>query len=127
MQKIIECVPNFSEGRNPEIIKAIADSIRKCGSEGQVKILNIDPGEATNRTVITFAGNPEAVVEAAFRSVSKAAELIDMRQHHGAHPRSGATDVHSVHVLTRSVLIAATEAAVIAGVDSAQKASAQAC
>ena len=93
MQKIIECVPNFSEGRNPEIINAIADSIRKCGSEGQVKILNIDPGEATNRTVITFAGSPEAVVEAAFRSVSKAAELIDMRQHHGAHPRSGATDV----------------------------------
>ena len=93
MQKIIECVPNFSEGRNPEIINAIADSIRKCGSEGQVKILNIDPGEATNRTVITFAGNPEAVVEAAFRSVSKAAELIDRRQHHGAHPRSGATDV----------------------------------
>ena len=93
MQKIIECVPNFSEGRNPEIISAIADSIRRCGDEGQVKILNIDPGEATNRTVITFAGNPEAVVEAAFRSVSKAAELIDMRQHHGAHPRSGATDV----------------------------------
>lgn len=93
MEKIIECVPNFSEGRNPEIISAIADSIRRCGNEGQVKILNIDPGEATNRTVITFAGNPEAVVEAAFRSVSKAAELIDMRQHHGAHPRSGATDV----------------------------------
>ena len=93
MQKIIECVPNFSEGRNPEIISAIADSIRRGGDEGQVKILNIDPGEATNRTVITFAGNPEAVVEAAFRSVSKAAELIDMRQHHGAHPRSGATDV----------------------------------
>ena len=58
MQKIIECVPNFSEGRNPEIISAIADSIRRCGDEGPGKILNIDPGEATNRTVITFAGNP---------------------------------------------------------------------
>ena len=93
MKKLIECVPNFSEGRNPEIINAIADSIRKSGNEGQVKILNIDPGEATNRTVITFAGTPEAVVEAAFQGARKAAELIDMRQHHGAHPRSGATDV----------------------------------
>ena len=90
MEKIIECVPNFSEGRNPAVINAIADEIRK---NGDVKVLNVDPGMATNRTVITFAGNPEAVVEAAFSAVVKAAELIDMREHHGAHPRSGATDV----------------------------------
>ena len=90
MERIIECVPNFSEGRNPEIINAIADVVRR--STG-VKLLNVDPGEATNRTVITFAGSPEAVVEVAFQTVRKAAELIDMRQHHGAHPRSGATDV----------------------------------
>lgn len=90
MEKIIECVPNFSEGRNPLVINAIADEIRK---NGDVRVLNVDPGMATNRTVITFAGNPEAVVEAAFNAVVKAAELIDMREHHGAHPRSGATDV----------------------------------
>ena len=98
MERIIECVPNFSEGRNREIIDAIAEAIEKGGknAEGKktgVKVLNIDPGEATNRTVITFAGSPEAVIEAAFRGVQKAAELIDMRQHQGAHPRSGATDV----------------------------------
>ena len=90
MERIIECVPNFSEGRNPEIINAIADVVRRGTG---VKMLNVDPGEATNRTVITFAGSPEAVVEVAFQAVRKAAELIDMRQHHGAHPRSGATDV----------------------------------
>ena len=83
-------MPNFSEGRNPEIINAIADVVRRGTG---VKMLNVDPGEATNRTVITFAGSPEAVVEVAFQTVRKAAELIDMRQHHGAHPRSGATDV----------------------------------
>lgn len=89
-KRIIECVPNFSEGRNPEIIKAITDSIEAV--EG-VSLLDVDPGAATNRTVVTFVGEPEAVVEAAFRCVAKAAELIDMSKHHGAHPRMGATDV----------------------------------
>ena len=90
MRQIIECVPNFSEGRNMEVIDSIADSIEEAGG---VKVLNIDPGAATNRTVITFAGSPESVVEAAFQGVKKAGEMIDMRQHHGAHPRLGATDV----------------------------------
>ena len=90
MERIIECVPNFSEGRNREVIDAIVASIEKSGG---VKVLDVDPGEATNRTVVTFVGSPEAVVEAAFQGVKKAGELIDMRQHHGAHPRSGATDV----------------------------------
>ncbi len=89
-RRIIECVPNFSEGRDMEIIKSITDSIEAV--EG-VKLLDVDPGAATNRTVVTFVGEPEAVTEAAFRGVKKAAELIDMRQHHGAHPRMGATDV----------------------------------
>ena len=90
MERIIECVPNFSEGRNMEVINAIVASIEKSGG---VKVLDVDPGEATNRTVVTFVGSPEAVVEAAFQGVRCAGELIDMRQHHGAHPRSGATDV----------------------------------
>ena len=90
MERIIECVPNFSEGRNMEIIGSIVSSIEKSGG---VKVLDVDPGEATNRTVVTFVGSPEAVTEAAFQGVKKAGELIDMRQHHGAHPRSGATDV----------------------------------
>ena len=90
MERIIECVPNFSEGRNKEVINAIVASIEKSGG---VKILDVDPGEATNRTVVTFVGSPEAVVEAAFQGVKCAGELIDMRQHKGAHPRSGATDV----------------------------------
>ena len=90
MRQIIECVPNFSEGRNMEVIDSIAESIRQSGG---VKVLNVDPGAATNRTVITFAGSPESVVEAAFQGVKKAGEMIDMRQHHGAHPRLGATDV----------------------------------
>lgn len=88
--QIIECVPNFSEGRDTAVIKQITDEIEKV--EG-VKLLDVDPGEATNRTVVTFVGSPEAVLEAAFNSVKKAAELIDMRHHHGAHPRMGATDV----------------------------------
>ena len=96
-QRIIECVPNFSEGRNMGIINAIASAIEYGGKmvcgESSIKILNVDPGEATNRTVITFAGTPEAVVEAAFQGVKKASELIDMRKHQGEHPRSGATDV----------------------------------
>lgn len=90
MKKIIECVPNFSEGRDMNIIKAITDEIERGGD---VKLLDVDPGKATNRTVVTFVGEPEAVLEAAVRGVKKAAELIDMRQHHGAHPRMGATDV----------------------------------
>ena len=98
MERIIECVPNFSEGRDREIINSIVKAIEKGGREAKVeypgvKVLDVDPGEATNRTVVTFAGSPEAVVEAAFEGVKKAAELIDMRHHHGAHPRSGATDV----------------------------------
>lgn len=89
-RKLIECVPNFSEGRDKNIIKAITDAIESV--EG-VRLLDVDPGEATNRTVVTFVGEPEPVMEAAFRSVRKAAELIDMSKHHGAHPRMGATDV----------------------------------
>ncbi|MGM9712885.1 MAG: glutamate formimidoyltransferase [Prevotella sp.] len=89
-RKIVECVPNFSEGRDKGIIRQITDVIEH--SEG-VKLLDVDPGEATNRTVVTFVGEPDAVVEAAFNAVRKAGELIDMRQHHGAHPRMGATDV----------------------------------
>lgn len=90
MRQIIECVPNFSEGRNMKVIDSIAESIRQSGG---VKVLNVDPGAATNRTVITFAGSPEDVTEAAFQGVKRAGELIDMRQHNGAHPRLGATDV----------------------------------
>ena len=89
-KQLVECVPNFSEGRNPEIIKQIASEIENTPG---VKLLNVDPGEATNRTVITFVGEPAPVVEAAFKAVKCAGELIDMRQHHGAHPRIGATDV----------------------------------
>lgn len=88
--RIIECVPNFSEGRDKNVIKAITDAIESV--EG-VRLLDVDPGEATNRTVVTFVGSPEDVVEAAFRGVRRAAELIDMSRHHGAHPRMGATDV----------------------------------
>ena len=90
MRPLIECVPNFSEGRNPEVIAAIVNAIASV--EG-VKVLNVDPGEATNRTVVTFVGTPEAVVEAAFQGAAKAKERIDMRLHHGTHPRSGAIDV----------------------------------
>ena len=89
-KQIVECVPNFSEGRNPEIIKQIAAEIENTKG---VRLLNVDPGEATNRTVITFVGEPAPVVEAAFKAVKRAGQLIDMRQHHGAHPRIGATDV----------------------------------
>lgn len=87
---LIECVPNFSEGRDRNVIKAITDAIE---SVEDIRLLDVDPGEATNRTVVTFVGEPEAVMEAAFRGVKKAAELIDMSRHHGAHPRMGATDV----------------------------------
>ena len=90
MNVIIECVPNFSEGRDMSVMKQITDSIASV--EG-VKLLHVDPGEAANRTVVTFAGSPDEVVEAAFRGAAKAAEVIDMRKHHGTHPRIGATDV----------------------------------
>ena len=90
MQKIIECVPNFSEGRDPELIRRITDA---AASVGDVALLDVDPGRATNRTVVTFAGEPEAVVEAAVRAARVAAELIDMRRHRGEHPRFGALDV----------------------------------
>ena len=88
--RIIECVPNFSEGRRPEVIEAIAQSIRQVDG---VKLLDVDPGKATNRTVMTMAGAPEHVIEAAFQAIRTASTLIDMRQHHGEHPRMGATDV----------------------------------
>lgn len=90
MQQIIECVPNFSEGNDLNIIKQITEQIETV--EG-VRLLNVDPGKATNRTVVTFVGNPEAVIEAAFLAIKKAGELIDMSKHKGAHPRMGATDV----------------------------------
>lgn len=89
-KKIIECVPNFSEGRDMNIINQITEEIKT--TEG-VKLLDVDPGATTNRTVVTFAGEPDAVIEAAFRAVKKATELIDMSKHKGAHPRFGATDV----------------------------------
>ena len=90
MKQLIECVPNFSEGRDMSIIKQITDEIEK--SEG-VKLLDVDPGAATNRTVVTMVGEPEYVIEAAFKAVKKASELIDMSKHKGEHPRMGATDV----------------------------------
>jgi glutamate formiminotransferase / formiminotetrahydrofolate cyclodeaminase len=90
MEPIIECVPNFSEGQDLEIIKQITDVIESVAG---VRLLNVDPGKATNRTVVTFVGSPEAVVDAAFLAIKKAGELIDMRHHKGEHPRMGATDV----------------------------------
>ena len=88
--QLVECVPNFSEGCNRTVIKQITDAAESV--EG-ILLLDVDPGEATNRTVVTFVGSPDAVCEAAFRAVKTAGQLIDMRQHHGAHPRIGATDV----------------------------------
>ncbi len=90
MEKLIECVPNFSEGRDEKIIRQITDAIKSADG---VSLLDVDPGATTNRTVVTFVGSPEAAVEAAFRGIQKASELIDMRKHQGAHPRMGATDV----------------------------------
>lgn len=90
VRRLIECVPNFSEGKNMLVIKQITDAVESV--EG-VKLLNVDPGNATNRTVVTFVGEPELVVEAAFRAIRKASEVIDMSHHHGEHPRMGATDV----------------------------------
>ena len=90
MQKLIECVPNFSEGRDQNVIRQITDAVESV--EG-VSLLDVDPGASTNRTVVTLVGSPDSAVEAAFRAIKKAAELIDMRKHKGAHPRMGATDV----------------------------------
>jgi glutamate formiminotransferase/formiminotetrahydrofolate cyclodeaminase len=90
MRKLIECVPNFSEGRDLEVIRQITDVIESVDG---VSLLDVDPGASTNRTVVTFVGSPDAAVEAAFRGINKAAELIDMRKQKGAHPRMGATDV----------------------------------
>ena len=88
--KLVECVPNFSQGRDPAVIKEITDAIVAAGG---VELLDVDPGEATNRTVVTFVGPPEAVVDAAFAGIARAAQVIDMSTHSGAHPRFGATDV----------------------------------
>ena len=94
-KQLVECVPNFSEGRDKSVIdgivKAIADAATRDGRH--VKVLHVDPGQAANRTVVTFLGEPDAVCEAAFMGAAKAQELIDMRRHHGEHPRSGAIDV----------------------------------
>lgn len=90
MKQLIECVPNFSEGNNLAIIHQITEAIATVDG---VRLLNVDPGKATNRTVVTFVGEPDAVVEAAYRAIRKAGELIDMTRHSGAHPRMGATDV----------------------------------
>lgn len=89
-EQIIECVPNFSEGRDMSIIKQITDEIESVDG---IKLLNVDPGKATNRTVVTFVGNPQAVIDAAFLAIKKASEVIDMSKHKGEHPRMGATDV----------------------------------
>src|SRR5437016_1612772 len=90
MEQIIECVPNFSDGTDMNVIKEITDAI---ASVDGVRVLNVDPGKATNRTVVTFVGDPPSVVEAAFRAIKKAGEVIDMSRHKGEHPRMGATDV----------------------------------
>ena len=90
MEQLIECVPNFSEGVDMNIIKQITDVIESVDG---VKLLNVDPGKATNRTVVTFVGNPKSVIDAAFLAIKKAGELIDMSKHKGEHPRMGATDV----------------------------------
>ena len=90
MEQLIECVPNFSEGLDLSIIKQITD---ECEKVDGIKLLNVDPGKTTNRTVVTFVGNPQAVIDAAFNAIKKAGELIDMSKHKGEHPRMGATDV----------------------------------
>src|SRR5215472_4552771 len=90
MTKLIECVPNFSEGRDHNVIRQITDAI---ASVDGVSLLDVDPGASTNRTVVTFVGDPDATVKASFCAIRKAAELIDMRKQKGAHPRMGATDV----------------------------------
>ena len=88
--KIIECVPNFSEGRDMAVIKSITNSIETVSG---VTLLDVDPGSDTNRTVVTFVGTPDDVIDAAFKGIQKATEIIDMSLHSGAHARMGATDV----------------------------------
>ena len=88
--KLIECVPNFSEGKNQDIINQITSEITSISN---IRLLDVDPGQDTNRTVVTFVGHPDDVIQAAFLAISKASELIDMTVHKGAHPRMGATDV----------------------------------
>ena len=95
MRKIVECVPNISEGRDEKIINACADEVRQVKG---VTLLDIDPGKSTNRTVFTFVGDPDSIVEAAFRFAKKAYELIDMRNHSGEHPRMGAVDLSLIHI-----------------------------
>jgi len=95
MQQLIECVPNFSEGNDLSIIHQITQQIETV--EG-ARLLNVDSGKATNRTVVTIVGEPEAVVEAAFRAIKKAGELIDMAKHKGEHPRMGATDLFLLQI-----------------------------
>ncbi len=90
VQQLIECVPNFSEGRDMAVMKQITDQVESVDG---VKLLDVDPGSSTNRTVVTFVGSPDAVCEAAFRAAKKAAEMIDMTKHKGEHPRFGAMDV----------------------------------
>lgn len=90
MSSLIECVPNFSEGRDASVIRQITDAVQSVSG---VKLLHVDPGQAANRTVVTFVGEQDAVTEAAFRAAATAAKVIDMRHHHGTHPRIGATDV----------------------------------
>ena len=101
MKKLIECVPNFSEGRDLDIIRQITDAIESADG---VSLLDVDPGASTNRTVVTFVGSPETAAEAAFRGIQKAAQLIDMRKHKGAHPRMGATDVFPACLRRRLLL-----------------------
>jgi glutamate formiminotransferase/formiminotetrahydrofolate cyclodeaminase len=89
-KRLVECVPNFSEGRNEKVIDAISETVKAVSG---VRLLDVDPGHSTNRTVVTFVGSPDDVVEAAFQCIARASQLIDMRHHHGEHPRMGATDV----------------------------------
>ncbi len=90
MKQIIECVPNFSEGRNDKVIQKLANEIKSIKG---VSLLNVDPGRATNRSVFTFVGEPQKVIDAAFLAIKLASEIIDMRNHKGEHPRMGSTDV----------------------------------
>ena len=90
MKQLIECVPNFSEGVDMHLISTITGEIEKTDG---VRLLDVDPGKATNRTVVTFVGTPDSVLEAAFQAIKKAAEVIDMSRHKGEHPRFGGTDV----------------------------------
>jgi glutamate formiminotransferase/formiminotetrahydrofolate cyclodeaminase len=119
VRRLIECVPNFSEGRDKKVIDAITDAI---ASVDGVKLLDVDPGKATNRTVVTFAGEPEPVIEAAVRGAKRAAELIDMRKHKGEHPRFGALDVCPLVPISGVTLAEAAEHARVLGKRLAEEA-----